>query len=126
LVKKKLDNALYGKSYSESSNTKKFLVAQLKPGAALGLGGCGARIVWKDLPFLSGATLDAVMKEVHSTKEQAKQNLEAAADQKAKPKTNTEELGIAEEDFTKKREAYEKTIDISIKSEQKEQPQGPE
>jgi len=114
LVKKKLENLFISKSYN--STVDKFLTSQLKPGAKLGLGGCGARIEWGKLPLLDNATLNMVMNELCSTKDQATKNLEEEAYKKAKPHTIVEEFKMNEKDFKDQKEGYEKTIDATMKS----------
>ncbi|TDG94945.1 hypothetical protein [Cardinium endosymbiont of Culicoides punctatus] len=107
-------NMLIGKSYPVTWD--RFLVSELKPGAQLGLGGCGAQINWGTLPLLDGQTLQNVLGELKSTEDQAHRNLKKALKSKAKPKSDVEEMGILDENFQEHRRNYEETIDSSIKS----------
>lgn len=100
-----------------NKETMTFIRSQLKPGAQLGLAGCGGKFRWERIPFLSGDTLKYVIEELNSTKDQAVENVAKAAKQKVKPKSNVEEMGINDEDFATRREAYEARIDTTIKSE---------
>ncbi|MHA7878119.1 MAG: GTPase domain-containing protein [Bacteroidota bacterium] len=93
-----------------------FVKSHLKPGAQLGVAGCGNRFEWGRTPFLSGNTLKYVIEELNSTTEQAVKNVAHAAQKKTKPKSNVEEMGITDENFSARREAYERQIDTTIKS----------
>ena len=105
-----------------SKTVHRFVTSQLKPGAQLGLAGCGRKFNWGTLPYLNGQTFDYVMAELNSTRAQAEKNVAVATKQEVKPKSNAEEMGITDTDFVERREAYEARIDATIKSEKEPEP----
>ncbi|MHA7878112.1 MAG: GTPase [Bacteroidota bacterium] len=116
IVKQTLQTFLPKKEPISKSEVYSFVKRQLKPGAQLGLAGCGGRFDWGTAPFLTGQTFQRVIKELNSTTEQAVENIAKATKKEVKPRSNVEEMGITNEAFSIRREAYERQIDTTIKS----------